>query len=292
MGAKDLIFVFYGYSGDEPGGKVPSFTSGVDHNRSFEIASTTLGVILQKLFPHSEIRVRRAWQKSKVFDALKAADKPIRQVHIMAHGDSTWLSLAYEYDGGKRLKKRVRKFNTMTTLSRDKRAFKQWAEEDAIIAGYFTHSLPASEVSALKQKHLADAGWQIWGCFAGKEKDKFESADPELDDYLKRFALGQRGAEVSGIAVEIAKSLGVTCTAALGTRGVEFWHRENNRIVRNRTSEAAKAPFWMWVGPPSKWVSYDERGKRTTKTIFFQWTWEDGDLRPGSPPDWFTDAYR
>lgn len=297
MADPGTIIVAYGYSGDESKSKKakpPVFDSGADRNRNFEIAAVTLSTILKKWFGigGTTVMVLKTWSKDRLFEALDQAKAPIRQVHIMGHGDASGMSLAYRYDKKKRLRDRALRFNRMTGKKPLELAKLQWKAEDALEVGYFEHGMDSGVRAALKEKHAKDACWQLWGCFAGDETTELgTTGDPVFDAYFRRFALGK--AEVPGIAVEIATQLGVTCTAARDGNGLEFWMRkENSRKVRpTGTNERPVPPFWLWSTPGSEWVSFDPEGKEQKKVTMFQWTWEAKSMTTGEPPKWFIDAY-
>jgi hypothetical protein len=291
--AAGSIVIGYGYSGDEKG-KTPQFPDGFDYNKMFQMAAQTLAVMLRKWFGPRSIRIvlAQTWSTNRLLQALKRAEAPIHQVHIFCHGDSTRLSLAYDFDKGRRLKKRAARFNAMSEKTDAQRAYMQWAAEDAIASGYFRHYFDRKDLAALRAKHAKNANWQIWGCFAGYETDKLgRTGDPAVDTYLRRFGLGRT--EVEGIAIEIAKHLGVVCTATKDGAGLEFWIRDKRtrRVRRTGDDDPALEPYWLWSTRGSKWVSYDATGKLMNDVIMFQWIWAKRLLTTGPPPQWMIDGY-
>ena len=283
------IYLFYGYSGDA-GKPPPAFPGGTDRDKSFQLVAETLGVMLGKLFPKDKVYVRQAWTKDVVMQELENAKEPIRQVHIACHGDSTWLSLAYHFDQGDRIHKRAQKYNGQA-LPDDERAIAAMKEEDALVAGYLTHGLEPARVTAIKSKHAKDAGWQVWGCYAGYPVDVFTTGSgAELDAYFLRFNLGKSA--LDGIMVEVAKTFGVFCTAAKGHGGLEFWHgTKAKKVERNDTKTPAKKPFWLWNVAKSVWVSYGPDGKELPKPLIFGVPCDQKDLPKPMPPKWLTDLY-
>lgn len=282
------IYIFYGFSGSQAG--APSFPDGTDADKSFQLVAETLAESLRKIYPTYQVYTRQAWTKEKILETLESAREPIDQVHIACHGDSTRLSLSYEFGGGSRLEDRARRFNSMSGSDLE-RAAAAMLDEDAIVAGLFSLALDRSRLDRIKTKHVSGASWQIWGCYGGYETVTFQGVgDPELDAYFQRFNVGS--AEVSGIAVEIAMSFGVVCTAAKGAGGLEFWHGESGqRVVRNSTQTPARKPFWLWNTTGSTWVSYDRTGARLPRPEMFHIPRDSSDLPTPQPPTWLTDLF-
>ncbi|PLX46937.1 MAG: hypothetical protein C0613_15370 [Desulfobulbaceae bacterium] len=287
MATSKAIYIFYGFSGDP--GKTPAFPGGTDNDTSLKLVAETLKDTLAGLYPSDTIQVVQAWQKDIILTTLVKATQKIRQVHIACHGDSTMLSLAYKFDHGKRLKKRAKKFNAMKGTAKD-RAIKAMQAEDALVAGFFSQAMDPTTLTTIKGNHSAGAAWQIWGCYCGYATDKFSGfGDAVIDPYLKRFNLGKLS--LPGIAVEIATSLGVTCTAAKGGAGMNFWHGEpGKKVVQNSRTTKAKKPFWLWNTKGSSWVTYDAGGKTIAKPLIFQVARNKADLPTPKPPTWLTTA--
>ncbi|MBU0680016.1 MAG: peptidoglycan recognition protein family protein [Proteobacteria bacterium] len=281
------IYVFYGFSGDP--GKVPAFPTGKDNDRSLELVAATLKDTLAALYPSDKIYVLQAWTKNIIIDSLAKATEKIRQVHIACHGDSTMLSLAYKFDQGNRLKARAKRINGMTGTS-SALAIAAMKDEDALVAGFFTHAVDQTTLQKIKNNHLEKAAWQIWGCYCGYASDSFSGiGDAVIDPYLKRFNMGKLS--LPGLAVEIAKTLGVTCTAAKGGAGMNFWHGEKGKkVVQNSNTTPAKKPFWLWNTKGSTWVTYDAAGKALPKPLLFQVARDKSALPAPQPPAWLTQA--
>ncbi|HZF47526.1 MAG TPA: hypothetical protein VE093_02690 [Polyangiaceae bacterium] len=292
--ADDSIYIFHGHYGDLPRGQqAAKWPNGVEHNQSFALAAKTLENILTHWFMSTRVYVRQAWNKDILFRELERATLPIRQVHIMAHGESTQVSLAYRYDDGKRLKDRIKKFNLDKSTPKEKLAFRQWQAEDALVVGYLRHYLGNKGIAKIKNNHARDASWQIWGCYSGfPEATLGTSDDVERNVYFRRFAYKQNTATISGIAVEIAKMLGVTCTAAIGQGGTQFWRGAGKgRAQISSSKERAVKPFWLWLNHNSRWVSYDPTGAALDQPVMFQWTWDKSSVSGPQLPQWLIDAY-
>lgn len=281
------IYVFYGFSGDP--GKVPTFPGGKDNDKSLELVAKTLKDTLAALYPSDKIYVLQAWSKNIIIDSLAKATEKIRQVHIACHGDSTMLSLAYKFEKRKRLKARAKKINNISGTSKAL-AIKAMKDEDALVSGFFTNAINKTKLQQIKDNHSEKAAWQIWGCYCGYATDSFSGiGDAVIDPYLKRFNLGKLS--LPGIAVEIAKTLGVTCTAAKGGAGMNFWHGEKGKkVLQNTTKTPAKKPFWLWNTKGSAWVTYDVAGKALPKPLIFQAARDKSALPTPKPPSWLTRA--
>jgi len=283
------ILIFYGFSGDQ-GRPVPSFPDGTDHDRSFQIVAETLKVSLEKLFPADDIRVQQAWTKDQILPLLESPPERIRQVHIACHGLASRLSLAYYYDHLTRLRALARHYN-VAPGTEDDRAIAAMRDEDALLAGFFSRALDPARVATIRGNHESGASWQIWGCFAGQSLVRFEyTGDPDLTPYFDRFNFGL--GNVPGIAVDIATSLDVTCTAARDGSGLSFWHGPRaRRVKKNNTSVNAVPPFWLWSTRGSRWVSYDSAGSVLPNPVIFGLPRGSGDLPTPKPPRWLTDLF-
>lgn len=283
------ILVFYGFSGS-PKEPVPSFPDGVDYDRSYQLAAETLGSSIKKLFPTDNVHVRQAWTKDAILRALETASESIRQVYIVAHADSTRLALACRYDGNARLRKSAVKHNAVPRTD-TKRAIEAMKDDDALIAGFFANALEELRLATIKSNHVNGASWQIWGCYAGYASDTFRGiGDADIDPYLERFNFDLP--TVPGIAVDIAKSLGVTCTAARDGLGLEFWRRmPTGKVVRNDTRTPANPPFWLWPTRGSRWVSFDPSGKPLPRPLIFEQPRKRPILPTARPPRWLTDLF-
>jgi hypothetical protein len=288
---KRANYVFYGFSGSQP---LPPFPDGRDADQSFALVARTLETSLRKLFPGDDVHVVQAWTKEKIVDALERATAPIREVHLAAHGAATWVSLAYHFDP--RLAARILRVNGLPASEHD-RALETMRSEDALVAGYLSHGIDPARLARVRANHGPGASWQIWGCYAGESPTRF--GDPSLPspllEYFERLNLGL--AHVDGIAVEIAKRLGVVCTAARDLpgrveRGLQFWHGKPNRTVdKNTTTTPARLPFWLWNVPGSVWVSYDASGAELPTPQLLGSARPTADLLPGKPPRWLTELF-
>lgn len=283
------IFVFYGFSGS-PKRPVPSFPNGTDHDRSYGLAAQTLATSLRTLYPADEIRVQQTWTKDLLLRALETTAGPIRQVHIFCHAKATRLSLAYRYDDNARLRARAAEFNAAREGSTDC-AIRAMTEEDALIAGYFAHALDDERRAMLRRSHMEGACWHIWGCHSGFTSDKFEGiGDDTIDPYLERFNLGLPA--VPSIALDIARSLGVVCTAARDGGGSEFWHgTASGKVQRNDTATPATLPFWLWPTRGSRWVSFNPAGDLLPRPVMFGRLQNKRNLHKPRPPKWLTELF-
>jgi hypothetical protein len=173
----------------------------------------TLHDILRVLFPRSAVHVSQAWTKSEVFSRILRSDGPVRQVHVLAHGDTRHLSLAHGFGGRTRLLERARRFNRMVTSDFD-RAVASVRDEDAIVQGYLTFGLSSGERAALRARHLPDAQWQLWGIEQATDSNDSSHAagDPELRHYMGRFAAVQ--GDGTSLGQEIAIALRVFATTS------------------------------------------------------------------------------
>lgn len=283
------IFVFYGFSGS-PTVPVPDFPNGADHDQSYSLAAETLALSLRTLYPDDHIYVQQTWTKALLVQALEAAVSPIRQVHIFSHAKSTRLSLAYRYDNNARLRKRAAEFNALPEES-SHRAIKAMREEDALVTGYFARALEKERLAKVRSNHMEGSSWHIWGCHSGDSVTKFEGVDDaDIDPYLERFNF--RLTAVPGIAVDIAKSLGVICTAASDGGGSEFWHSTlNGKVQRNDVATPPTLPFWLWPTRGSRWVSFDPAGALLPKPLLFGQPQNKRGHHKPRPPKWLIELF-
>lgn len=283
------IFIFYGFSGDS-GVPLPNFPEGVDHDQSYYLVAETLGVSIKRLFPTDNIHVQQAWTKDTILQTLEMASEPVRQVHIVAHANSTRLSLAYRYDSNTRLRALALKHKPIHA-SNTECAIEAMREDDALVAGFFAKALEEPRLAAIKSNHINGASWQIWGCYAGCASVTFRGiGDANIDPYLESLNFDLPA--VPGIAVDIAKTLGVTCTAARDGVGLEFWHRTpSGKVVRNGTRTPSNSPFWLWPAKRSRWVSFDPSGNLLPEPIIFEQPRKRPILPTARPPRWLTDLF-
>jgi hypothetical protein len=282
------ILVFYGYSGD--GTRSGSFPDGVDRNLTFKLSAETAATTLGRVYTKDTIKVIQAWTKSEMMSALSHASPPIRQVHVFCHGDADWLSLAYHYADGARLLERAQRINSANG-SESQKGMETLTQEDALVAGYLNRALDPAVKAEIRGKHAPGASWQIWGCFAGYSPTRFtgNQQDPDLDQYFKRLNFGQT--DLDGIAVEIAKSFGVACTAAQGN-GLEFWlGKPDGKIVRSTFTTPPTKPFWLWLTSGSDWVTYDASGQLQPEACLFGRNRSPAALPSPRPPLWLTNGY-
>jgi hypothetical protein len=223
----------------------------------------------------------------------------VDQVHLIGHGDATGVSLAYHYDQWRRLADRISKFDGASGTENEK-AVRALRDEDALLSGLFTRGLDAARLSTIKAKFVAGASWQIWGCWAGEPDAVFghivapSGVDPAvialLNRYFGRFNFG--APSVPGVAVDIAKGLGIMCTAARDGWGLAFWHGEAKKaVVRNDTATRPNKPYWLWNAPGSRFVTYKPDGSRAAAPMIFGKARTVAEIAGGAPPKWLTDLY-
>lgn len=294
-----LILVFFGFSG-YPHVPPPPFPDGKDYRPGFRLVAETLADSLRHLFPGDDVVVRQAWTKDVILSALETAAAPVRQVHIVAHGEETGISLAYFYGDLSRLRTRM-EANSRLPGTAEQKAIAALRGDDALLAGLFGRALDRQRVKAIRAKHAVGAGWHLWSCFAGRDIAMFGSQWPptfprQMTDYFRRMNFGRPW--VPGIAVDIAKSLGVTCTAARGGEGgLVYWHGKPDRSLElfdrydDRSWSNATKPFWMWNSRGNQLVSYGPDGHQLPRTVIFEQPRDSADIRWGRPPKWMTDLY-
>ena len=284
IGQEASFFVFYCFSGDH---FVPDFPNGVDRNLSFKLTAQTLGRMLQLQNSGKVVQVIQSWTKDILFSTLENSKEKIIQVHICAHGDTTWLSMAYHF--GNRLQTRRDFLDDPAQSAMTPTQKGNWAlrNEDAVVAGYITRILTTAQKTKIKNNHVPNASWQIWGCFSGYPSSVFDSNG--TDSYFARFNFGSTFVE--GVCVEIAKTFNVKCTGAQGRGGLEFWHGEGRRAVLNGTSTPARLPFWLWLTAPSSWHTFNTTGTETTLPEVLGVDRTAAELTKPAPPQWFVDMY-
>ena len=284
-----VIFIFYGYSGNEPGGRVPDFPDGEDANKLFQLGAETLEDALRKRCRNAQdFVVRKAWSKNTIIESLTGASpNSVSQVHILCHADGPWLSLAYKYNGYGRVKDRADMFNPRfrSAMGPDAKrdiAIEAMNEEDALVSGLFdTGVLPQQTIDAIKNRMRMDAVWQIWGCNAGGEAAVFfgNTVHGNVNEYSRHLNIyATRVAQrpcvhqptgdlcFEGVAYHIARTLGVTCTAARGGRGTQFWYAgRGRRVIRTDENTPARLPIWLWATSSADWVTW--RKNQATNTV-------------------------
>jgi hypothetical protein len=236
------------------------------------------------------ICVQQAWSKDVILQTLENASTPIHQVHVVAHASAALLSLACRYNNNSRLRALAIACNE-ASFDDHNRAIHALQHEDNLVTGFFANALEKHRLEKIRSNHASNASWQIWGCYAGYSKCFFtDIGDPDIDPYLKRFNLSRP--VVPGIAADIAKSLGVICTAARDGLGLEFWHgTPAQQIIRNDTKTPANQPFWLWPTKGSCWVSYNSSGRRLYKPLIFGKPQRKRNLTTPQPPRWLTELF-
>ena len=284
-------YVFFGFSGN-PKTPWPEFPDGTDTNLSWQLVASTLATCIRNISPDLDVHVVQSWTKDKIISALSSAPSPVEQVHIVSHADATGISLAYHFDG--RLDQRVLKY-LESTDPEDVKAVAALKEEDALLSGYFTRGLDEAGRDSLTAKLAPESSWQIWGCWSGFPATQFGHADLDAERraYFDRFNFGQ--SSVPGIAMDIATSLGVYCTAARDGWGLSVWHGTTARqIVPNpelHDKTPAVEPFWLWNTKGSQFVTYTPGGSVREKPLILGSPREPIDIPAGRPPTWLTDSY-
>ncbi|MBX3160108.1 MAG: hypothetical protein KF773_29340 [Deltaproteobacteria bacterium] len=292
--------MFYGFSGDP--GPVPKWPDGTDPDPSYAIAARTVARSLRTLYPDDHILVVQTWKKEILLETLQKATLPVREVHVCCHGDASRLSLAKDYDGGAWVYRAARimdglskrTFNGVKVFDDVGLGRAAIASELAICAGLFSSAMSAWDVFKLRHKHRWGAAWMIWGCYAGGASTTHGSSYDASDSrksYFQRMNLG--AASVDGIAKEIAKHLGVTCTAATGHGGTDFWHRKGGVILPNKKHAPNVEPYWMWGVAKSHWVTYDKDGTLLPAPILYGKARSVAELTTPDqrPPAWLVDLY-
>ncbi|MEJ7599008.1 MAG: hypothetical protein WKG01_13960 [Kofleriaceae bacterium] len=302
--ATSACYVFYGFSGSQSQ-PLPKWPDGTDHDSRFKLAAETLAKSLRRLFPTDDVRVVQAWTKDIILDTILAAKLPIREVHLCCHGDATRLSLSLDYNHTAWVELIADKMDHLAQLTwsgqriLDDKAIGELSikSELALCAGLFSSVLSWWTRMRLQRKFRSDAAWMIWGCYAGGESATYGSGrnPPPVKRYFGRMNLG--ASSVDGIAKEIARELGVKCTAATGHGGTQFWHLEKREkklvLVKNDKHTHAKLPHWMWGVAKSHWVTYDKAGNLEEDAyILGLWRSKADLLTEGhEPPAWLTRLY-
>jgi len=319
--AKEYVLTFYGYSGSK--GQL-HFDKGEDRNRLFALAAGTLSRMSKMAQPSlSAFPPVKSWYYMKILgianDLLTVgafSGNKVKDIHICCHGGSAMLSLAYKFEGGKRIAERAKRFSNRVSPSSERRiALEALDEEDALFSGtlsLFDAQVPSNEVRRTRTLLLKDilaptAYIHIWGCYSGEEWADFtmppaaprrgEPADENhrlVQAYLQRFELRKPS---PGVARDIAMALGVPVTAARLVKGqtsggVNFWHRDAKGRVEEVSDDAAyKEPIFMWPMKRSEWVTYGPDGEARPNVRFFNRECSRDEVPGGKPPKWFTDLY-
>jgi hypothetical protein len=306
------VLLFYGFSGSRRGargraGELPVCFPGEeprekceanDYDLSFERCATTLKQSLARSMPGANVLVTKSWSKTQILETLgQAADESVTQVHVFTHGDAEAMWLAYNFDRGRRLAARAKKFSAHPISPREAAL-----AEDAWVAGLASAALSAPELQKLRRKFQRTglgATWHVWGCYSGGQTASFGGlSDPVLDAYLKNFnGLAPAGAPLRGVARDLAHSFQVNCTAGIGN-GLEFWHgpaataSHARRIVLPNTSTTKPTvPFWIWPARGSRWITFDANGNERARPILLGREREPATVIGPQPPSWLTDLY-
>lgn len=297
------IFPFFGFSGSD---KVTDIKSGKDTDRSFELVASTLSRMAKNLYPASNVfPAFKSWTYRDMLTGLLfgAMSGTIGEIHVCTHGGSSLLSLAYEFDGGERIRKRAKKLNRLVrTIGERAAGIQALDEEDGLWTG--TLSVFPSDpdnwrkraVDLIKPALDKNGYIHVWGCYAGSTLASLSyDDDAVLGPYFKRFRLRN---ENPGVARDIAMALGRPVTAAQvladkSEGGLNFWvRRDNGKIERASRKEAPKAPYWLWPDKNAKWVTFKPDGSESSKVRIWSSEWDAKDVASGKPPEWFTSFYR
>ncbi len=296
------VMSFFGFSGE---GKTTDITSGKDSVTSFQIAAETLSRTAKNVYPSRIVFPGiKSWTYKEMFTGLLlgAATGTLGEVHVFCHGGSSLLSLAYEFDSGKRLKQRAQKFNRLEkTLGARAAALQALDEEDGLWSG--TLSMFPTDPKNYRKKALNilkpsmdKAGYvHLWGCYAGASNAALSyDGDPVLDAYFKRFRLRT---ENPGVGRDLAMALGVPVTAVQKRKGKEeggtlFYYRNSQgQIQALPTNRKVSGPYWMWPDANAKWVTYKPDGTLSPKIRLFSTEYDPKDVPSGKPPKFFRDLY-
>src|SRR5262245_44400021 len=93
--------------------------------------------MIKKSFPGYDVRLRATWNHEVLLNELLHADGIIQQVHVVAHGGSSGISLAYKFiNHYQRLTLQANEFVADTLQIGKERAIAHaLAREDGLIAG-------------------------------------------------------------------------------------------------------------------------------------------------------------
>lgn len=308
-----INYFFYGYSGNQhQAGNWPSFPDGQDADKTFEIIARTLKVSRKTAFSGDTFEVHQAWDKKQILDTLLNASEQIREVHIVAHGDSTRLSLSYQYKGLPYLREIAQKANqTARNHSSEQGALHGYLLDPAINLNYFhkyysgsistpggsTGVPPNYERNATLNKlrnKVSGSEWQIWACYTANPQDVnyFSGVgDPTIDSYLERYNFGRT--DWPCIAKELANELNVKVTGAYGGRGVAYYYAKKMSRIQRGGADVSwnQPPMWGWIQPDCKWVSFDTDGSQMNKPLIFGKQRDASELPEGEPPWWLREKY-
>jgi len=276
-GAKLRIVVFYGYSGAHGPGTT-------ERDLSNQMVARTLKEHLARRFPSDQIDVVCAWHKNAFVNELIASPLKIRQIHYCGHGFMGGLYMGYQNGvavGERTALAAQLDASSLTALEKRKIAL---VKDAGLMSGFFTDGISAAKRATLKGNLAPGAMMQIWGCFAGAPQHTFDTGD----SYWNLF--NAAGAPVDGIALHIARSLGIECTAVMdpgGIHGMNYWYRDASGVFHD-SKRKSRMPHWLWPGSKKVvWVTYDASGTANKTSINFMGkATPPKDLPAGKPPAW------
>jgi hypothetical protein len=303
--------VFYGYSGDglttsaDAQADLSTFKGEDDRNRTFYRAAETLADMIKSSFPALDVKVRPAWTHEALLRQYWQTEGPIEQVHVVCHGGSSGLSLAYGFvKNYERLVVHAAKTIGSCAYLQDQAAAREaLAGEDALLAqGLTTYAAVGTQENLFNlveaRRRGAGGYWHVWGCYSGNPFADYHvgaaKAPPIVRDY-RNWLAGVMGGDKPGIAAEIAKFFHVPCTAAAGDAGASFFRRAGPGKARPQgKNDPDAAPVWMWPVGNTTWRTYVPSGDTTRveeKVMMFGKWRSKSDVAAGTPPPWIVDAY-
>jgi len=270
------ICIFHGYQG----------TRGDVSNL---MVARTLGKHLARRFPSDQIDVICALHKNAFVKTLLDSPLPIRQIHYVGHGFMGGLYFGYKHPVALAERNGVKEnfatiFKTMPATTKRILALNSDA---GLMSGFFTDAFDPALLTKIRANLAPGAMMQIWGCFAGARQHTFDTSDR----YWNLF--NAAGAPVDGIALHIARALGIDVSAAIDvteTHGMNYWFRDEAGKFNGTDKRPARLPQWLWPSRKSvSWITWDSAGKGDTSSINFMGKARPAsELRPGRPPGWFT----
>jgi hypothetical protein len=281
--ARDLIF--FGYSGaSEP-------TGAKERDGSFSWVAQTLKLHLQRRFPNDDVQLVCAWHKDVFVRTLLTQppdrDLKIRQIHYVGHGGGG--GLFFGYLNAVSLANRNGTADLLARIPLPDQAKRRMAlfAETGLISGFFSETLAPDKLKEIKAQLAPGALMHVWGCFAGAPTHRFDTTDP----YWARFNAGR--ASVDGIALDVAKTLGIETTACWepeDIHGMDFCFRTDKGAISCANARPGRLPHWLWPRSPKvRWITYDATGSGNEKSINFLGTRVPAArIAPGRPPKWFT----
>lgn len=256
----DSIYVFYGaYSGE----------LGYSDAKLYQKAAHTLFTALKRLNPHNIVSIHRAFSKQDLIDALMGSKGSIKQVHIVCNCDSQGLHFEGTNQWRDSLSTRATKWirparrhvlASTNPASPTDQAMSNLEQASSLLSGYLSRALDPSVLKSLRQGHAEGANWHLWGGNAGDYVVRFgDPTSPIRNVYLKQFNTGPRG--TLGVAVDIAKSLCVSCVSAQGTtKWRAFRATPAKKFARLRKDDRLPPPIWLWPATPRSWIAIGPNG--------------------------------